>query len=80
MSLDKEDVVGTALVAQWLRLRALNAGGLGLILGQGTGSPMLQLRPGAVRHINKIKGFFKKKKEEEDAVHISCNISRKKEL
>ena len=70
MSLDKEDVVGTALVAQWLRLRALNAGGLGLILGQGTGSHMLQLRPGAVRQINKIKGFFKKKRRRRCGTYI----------
>ena len=39
-----------------------------MILGQGTGSHMLQLRPGAVRQINKIIGFFFFK--EEDAVHI----------
>ena len=30
--------------AQWLRLHTLNAGDLGLILGQGTRSHMLQLR------------------------------------
>ena len=63
-------MVGTALVAQWLILRALNAGGLGLILGQGTGSHMLQLRPGAVRQINKIKGFFKKKKKKKKMRYI----------
>ena len=31
-------------MAQWLRLWAPNAGGLGLISGQGTRSHMLQLR------------------------------------
>ena len=29
----------TSLVVQWLSLQALNAGGLGLIPGQGAGSP-----------------------------------------
>ena len=37
-------VLGTSLVVQWLRLHALNAGGLGSIPGQGTRSCMLQLR------------------------------------
>ena len=32
--------LGTSLVAQWLRLRAPNAGDLGLIPGQGTRSHM----------------------------------------
>ena len=32
--------VGTSLVAQWLRCHALNAGGPGLIPGQGTRSHM----------------------------------------
>ena len=40
---------GTSLVAQWLRLQAPNAGGLGLIPGQGTRSRMPQLRPGAAK-------------------------------
>ena len=35
---------GTALVAQWIRLCAPNAGGLGLIPGQRTRSYLLQLR------------------------------------
>ena len=30
---------GTSLVVQWLRLCASNAGGMGLILGQGTKIP-----------------------------------------
>ena len=30
---------GTSLVVQWLRLRAPNAGGTGLILGRGTKIP-----------------------------------------
>ncbi|TEA34995.1 hypothetical protein DBR06_SOUSAS9710069, partial [Sousa chinensis] len=33
-----------SLVVQWLRLHAPNAGGPGLISGQGTRSHMLQLR------------------------------------
>ena len=37
-------VLRTSLVVQWLRLCALNAGGLGLIPGQGTRSHMLQLK------------------------------------
>ena len=36
---------GTSLGAQWLRLRAPNAGGLGPIPGQGIRSHMRQLRP-----------------------------------
>ena len=35
---------GTFLVAQWIRLCVLNAGGLGLIPGQGTRSHKPQLR------------------------------------
>ena len=31
---------GTSLVVQWIRLRTPNAGHLGSIPGQGTGSPM----------------------------------------
>ena len=38
------DISGTSLVVQWLRLHALNAGGLGLIPGQGTRSRMWQRR------------------------------------
>ena len=34
----KSDGLGTSLVVQWLRLHAPNAGGLGLIPGQGTRS------------------------------------------
>ena len=36
----KNTFLGTSLVAQWLRLRAPNAGGLGLIPGRGTGPHM----------------------------------------
>ena len=36
--------LGTSLVVQWLRLCAPNAGGPGLIPGQGTRSHMPQLR------------------------------------
>ena len=46
------------MVVQWLRLHASNAGGLGLIPGQGTRAQMpqlrvytLQLRPGAAKQI-----------------------------
>ena len=35
---------GTSLVVQWLRLRAPNAGGLGVIPGQGCRSRMQQLK------------------------------------
>ena len=37
-------ISGTSLVVQWLRLRAPNVGGPGLIPGQGTRSHILQLR------------------------------------
>ena len=40
---NKEDT-GTSLVVQWLRLHIYNAGDLGSIPGQGTGSHMPQLR------------------------------------
>ena len=40
---------GFPLVVQWLRLSTLSARGLGLIPGQGTGSRMVQLRPGAAK-------------------------------
>ena len=36
--------MGISLAVQWLRLHALNAGGLGLIPGQGTRYHMPQLR------------------------------------
>ena len=36
--------LGTPLVVQWVRLRAPNAGGLGLIPGLGTRSHMLKPR------------------------------------
>ena len=45
-------IAGTSLVAQWLRLRIPNAGGLGSIPGQGTRSHMPQLRPYAAKQIN----------------------------
>ena len=35
---------GTSLVVQWLRLHTPNAGGLGLIPGQGTRSHVQQLK------------------------------------
>ena len=41
--------IWTSLLAQWLRLWAPNAGGLGSIPGQETRSHMLQLRPGAAK-------------------------------
>ena len=47
----KDGINGTSLVVQWLRLWAVNAGGLGLIPGQGTRSLMLQLRLGTVKNI-----------------------------
>ena len=36
--------LGTSLVVQWLRFLTLNAGGLGLIPGQGTRSHITQLK------------------------------------
>ena len=46
--------LGTSLVVQWLRLHAPNAGDPGSITGQGTRSPMLQLRPGQPNQLKKI--------------------------
>ena len=40
----KYDTNGTSLVIQWLRLCTVNAGGSGLIPGQGVGSYVLQLK------------------------------------
>ena len=37
---EKKEILGTSLVAQWIRLCAPNAGGPGLIPGLGTGSHM----------------------------------------
>ena len=45
----KRAIRGTSLVDQWLRLRTLNAGGLGSIPGQGTRSHMPQLRPSSAK-------------------------------
>ena len=49
---------GTSQVVQWLRLCAPSAGGPGLIPGsipgQGTGSQMMKLRPGAAPQNKKI--------------------------
>ena len=42
-------VRGTYPVVQWLTLHTPNAESSGLILGQGTTSHMLQLRPGAAK-------------------------------
>ena len=63
--------VRTSLVVQWLRLRAPNAGELGLIHGQGNRSHMSQLRvcmqqlrPGIAKiQNNNDKINFKKRKE-----------------
>ena len=50
MVLSKEQMIwGTSLAVQWLRLCAPNAGGPGLIPGQGPGSHLLQLRPGTAK-------------------------------
>ena len=48
--------LGTSLVVQRLRLYTPNAGGLSLILGQGTRSPILQIRPSVAKLINKKTG------------------------
>jgi len=60
--MDKEDMVGTSLEVQWLRLCGSTAGGVGLISGQGT-NILYVLR--CSQRIHKIK----KKK---DTVNI-CN-------
>ena len=43
---------GTSLVVQWLRHHVPNAGGQGLISGQGTRSHMPQLKPSTTKYIN----------------------------
>ena len=43
MSIKSRMDKGTSFMVQWLRLHAPNAGGPGLIPGQGTRSRMLQL-------------------------------------
>ena len=60
--LKKIYLVGTSLMAQWLRLLAPKAGGLGLIPSQGTTSHILQQRPGAAKEINHLPDFKKKNK------------------
>ena len=42
--MSKTNDAGASLVPHWLRMRAPNAGGLGLIPGQGTRARMLQLK------------------------------------
>ena len=65
--MDSQDfpVLGTSLVAQWLRLHASNVGGLGSLLGswKDTRSHMLQLRP--------VTGTLKKKNAKK---RFSCAI------
>ena len=48
----QNQVGGTSLMVEWLRLHTPNAGGPGSIPHQGTRSGMLQLRPGAPKYIN----------------------------
>ena len=50
-------------MAQWLRRCTPNAGGLGLIPGQGTRSPMLQLRLGTGKEKKIRKCLIKQKKK-----------------
>ena len=60
-------VPGISLIVQWLRHYAPNAGGLGLIPGQGTRSHVQQLKilhaatETCRRQINKNKYIFKKR-------------------
>ena len=56
LDMHRQILLGTSLVVQWLRLHTPNAGGPGLIPGQGSRSHilqlrvhMLQLRPSAVK-------------------------------
>ena len=48
-NLVKNKIAGTSLGVQWLRICTPNAGGPGSISGQGTGSHVAQLRPGAAK-------------------------------
>ena len=54
---EAEGLIGTSLVAQWLRLCASNAGGVGSIPGQGTKTPH------ATKHDQKTRTKKKKKQE-----------------
>ena len=45
----EKQILGTSLVVQWRGLPTPNAGGLGLIPGQGTRSHMQQLRASATK-------------------------------
>ena len=49
----KSKGIGTSLVAQWLRLQASNAGGLGSIPGRGTRSHMRAATKTRCNQINK---------------------------
>ena len=55
-------------MVQWLGLHVPNAGGLGLILGQGTRSHMLQLRA----HMPQLKILHATSSESESEVPQSC--------
>ena len=46
---EKNHIIGTSHVVQWIKLCALNAGCLDSISGLGTRSCTLQLRPGAAK-------------------------------
>ena len=73
-----KDTGGTSSVAQWLTLRAPNAGGLGSIPGQGTRSYMLQLK---IRHATtetwctQRNAYFKKERTQLSLVFSSSNVS-----
>ena len=56
--------LGTSLVVQWLRLHIPNAGGVGLIPGQGTKSHMSQLKnPSATTKTTCSQIIFFKERE-----------------
>ena len=75
-NLDQDSVTETSLMAQWGRLQAPNAEVLGLSLGEGTRSHMLQLKihmtqlktPHAETKIwcSQINKYFKKGKKKKE--------------
>ena len=59
-------ILGASMVVQWLKLCTHNAGGPGLIPGQGTRSLMLQLRLSTAKQVSK---YFLEKRQKK-GIHL----------
>ena len=70
---EAEGLIGTSLVAQWLRLCASNASGVGSIPGQGTKTPH------ATKHDQKTRTKKKKKPKGNRKTYIGKLFSGKPE-